>query len=147
MWQGQVWEARLDGESMRGKAKFGKRHGSRKVRRRELRNTKASLREGEETAENPLPPIQCATQVLPHPQAGIRACGGRYVNQNGWFSDLALRRWGTASACSLVEEQKKSIVTVPFWGPSGGTKNETPKSQNQQQGRPAQQTKITTAFY
>ena len=30
MWQGQVWEARPDGESTRGKAKFGKRHGSRK---------------------------------------------------------------------------------------------------------------------
>ena len=30
MWQGHVWEARPDGESARGKAKFGKRHGSRK---------------------------------------------------------------------------------------------------------------------
>ena len=34
---------------------------------------------------------------------------------------------------SLVKEQKKSIFTVPFLGPSGGTKNETAKSQNQQQ--------------
>ena len=98
---------------------------------RELRNTKASLREGEETAENPLP-IQCATHPIGHPQggllsitlyfsnagnasaaifwwflasavvlrkgspasagasAGIRACVGRYVNQNGWFSGPCL---------------------------------------------------------
>ena len=41
---------------------------------------------------------------------------------------------------SLVKEQKKSTFTVPFLGPSGGTKNETAKSQNQQQ-RPVQQTK------
>ena len=34
---------------------------------------------------------------------------------------------------SLVKEQKKSTFTVPFLGPSGGTKNETAKSQNQQQ--------------
>ena len=37
---------------------------------------------------------------------------------------------------SLVKEQKKSTFTVPFLGPSGGTKNETAKSQNPQQ-RPA----------
>jgi len=29
---------------------------------------------------------------------------------------------------SLVKEQKKSIFTGPFLGPSGGTKNETAKS-------------------
>ena len=34
---------------------------------------------------------------------------------------------------SLVKEQKKSTFTVPFLGPSGGTKKETAKSQNQQQ--------------
>ena len=34
---------------------------------------------------------------------------------------------------SLVKEQKKSTFTVLFLGPSGGTKNETAKSQNQQQ--------------
>ena len=34
---------------------------------------------------------------------------------------------------SLVKEQKKSTFTVPFLGPSGGTKNETAKSQNPQQ--------------
>ena len=90
-------------------------------------------REGEETAENPLPPpMQCATHPIGHPQggllsitlyfsnagnasatifwwflasavvlckgspasarasAGIRACVGRYVNQNGWFSGPCL---------------------------------------------------------
>ena len=44
---------------------------------------------------------------------------------------------------SLVKEQKKSTFTVPFLGPSGGTKNETAKSQNLQQ-RPKQ--KIITGF-
>ena len=39
----------------------------------------------------------------------------------------------------LVKEQKKSIFTVPILGPSGGTKNETAKSQNQQQ-RPTRAT-------
>jgi hypothetical protein len=33
----------------------------------------------------------------------------------------------------LVKEQKKSTFMVPFLGPSGGTKNETAKSQNPQQ--------------
>ena len=87
---------------------------------------------GEETAANPLPPIQCATHPIGHPQggllsitlyfsnagnafaaifwgflasavvlrkgfsasagesAGIRACVGRYVNQNGCFSGPCL---------------------------------------------------------
>ena len=40
---------------------------------------------------------------------------------------------------SLVKEQKKTTFTVPFLGPSGGTKNETAKSQNQQQ-RPTRAT-------
>ena len=40
---------------------------------------------------------------------------------------------------NLVKEQKKSTFTVPFLGPSGGTKNETAKSQNQQQ-RPTRAT-------
>ena len=42
----------------------------------------------------------------------------------------------------LVKEQKKSTFTVPFLGPSGGTKNETAKSQNQQQ-RPTRATNKT----
>ena len=41
--------------------------------------------------------------------------------------------------CSLVKEMKKSTFTVPFLGPSGGTKNETAKSQNPQQ-RPTRAT-------
>jgi len=40
---------------------------------------------------------------------------------------------------SKVKEQKKSTFTVPFLGPSGGTKNETAKSQNPQQ-RPTRAT-------
>ena len=40
---------------------------------------------------------------------------------------------------SLVKEQKRSIFTVLFLGPSSGTKNETAQSQNQQQ-RPTRAT-------
>ncbi len=40
---------------------------------------------------------------------------------------------------SKVKEQKKSTFTVPFLGPSGGTKNETAKSKKQQQ-RPTRAT-------
>ena len=48
---------------------------------------------------------------------------------------------------SLVKEQKKSIFTVPFLGASGGTKNETAKSQNQQlKGRPVR-TKIQLRLF
>ena len=47
---------------------------------------------------------------------------------------------------SLVKEQKKSIFTVPFLGPSGGTKNETAKSQNQQQ-RPTRPNKNDNCGY
>ena len=47
---------------------------------------------------------------------------------------------------SLVKEQKKSIFTVPFLGPSGGTKNETAKSQNQQQ-RPTRPNKNYNCGY
>ena len=43
---------------------------------------------------------------------------------------------------SLVKEQKKSTFTVPYLGPSGGTKKETAKSQNQQQ-RPTRATNKT----
>ena len=39
----------------------------------------------------------------------------------------------------LVKKQKKSTFTASFLGPSGGTKNETAKSQNQQQ-RPTRAT-------
>ena len=47
----------------------------------------------------------------------------------------------------LEKKQKKSSFTVSFLGPSGGAKNETAKSQNQQQ-RPTRATikKKTTAF-
>ena len=47
----------------------------------------------------------------------------------------------------LSKKQKKSSFTVSFLGPPGGTKNETAKSQNQQQ-RPTRATnkKMTTAF-
>ena len=51
---------------------------------------------------------------------------------------------------SLVKEQKKSTFTVPFLRPSGGTKNETAKSQNRKihsKGRPLQQTKNCNYIY
>ena len=157
MWQGQVWEARPDGESTRGKAKFGKRHGSRKW---EEENSATRRRHrGEETAENPLPPIQCATHPIGHPQggllsitlyfsnagnasaaifwwfvasavvlrkgssagasAGIRACVGRYVNQNGWFSGPCLatllpRLIEIARACNHSSWFKFSSLQYPL---------------------------------
>ena len=46
---------------------------------------------------------------------------------------------GTDRMHRLVKKQKKSSFTVSFLGPSGGTKNETAKSQNQQQ-RPTRAT-------
>ena len=48
---------------------------------------------------------------------------------------------------SLVKEQKKSTFMVPFLGASGGTKNETAKSQNHSKGRPVQQTKNYNCVY
>ena len=47
--------------------------------------------------------------------------------------------FGTTRMHRLVKKQKKSTFTVLFLGPSGGTKNETAKSQNQQQ-RPTRAT-------
>ena len=129
--------------------------------RRELRNKKASPREGEETAENHLPPIQCATHPIGHPQggllsitlyfskagnasaaifwlflasalvlrkgspasagasAGIRACVGRYVNQNGWFSGPCLatllpRLIEIARACNHSSSFKFSSLQYPL---------------------------------
>ena len=111
-WQGQVW----------------KEAWKRQVGRRELRNSKASPREGEETAENHLPHTMChspywasagrvafyyfvflkprkcirghflvvfgirsgPSQGFYRIRRGIRACVGRYVSQNGWFSGPCL---------------------------------------------------------
>ena len=125
----QLWEARPDGESTRGKATFGKRHGSRKW---EEENSATRRRHRGKGKRQKTPPIQCATHPIGHPQggllsitlyfsnagnasaaifwwflasavvlrkgspasagasAGIRACVGRYVNQNGWFSGPCL---------------------------------------------------------
>ena len=47
---------------------------------------------------------------------------------------------------SLVEEQKKSTLTVPFLGPSGSTKNETVKTaKSTAKADPCNKQKITTA--
>ena len=146
-----VWQAlpfmTLYGNLECGRAKSGRRDlmGSQRVARPSLERGmeaasgkkrtpqhEASPREGKETAANPLPPIQCATHPIGHPQggllsitlyfsnagnasaaifwwflasavvlrkdfsasagesAGIRACVGRYVNQNGCFSGPCL---------------------------------------------------------
>ena len=131
MWQGQVWEARPDREQRVARQSL-ERGMEAASGRRELRNTKASPREGEETAENPLPHTMCRTPhwasagrvafyllcflkrrkcirghflvvfgIRSGPSQGspasagtsaVRACVGRYVNQNARFPDLALRR-------------------------------------------------------
>ena len=74
-------------------------------------------------------------------------CKNLYKNQpqHGPKNGTAWRSHFLDRMHSLVKEQKKSIFTVPFLGPSGGTKNETAKSQNQQQ-RPTRPNKNTTAF-
>ena len=77
------------------------------VGRRELLNTKASPREGEETAENPLPPIQCATHPIGHPQGGLLSITLYFSNAGNasaaifwWFlaSAVVLRKGSPASA-------------------------------------------------
>jgi len=53
-----------------------------------------------------------------------------------------LQKWRSRSwdrMRGLLKEQKKIIFTIPFLGTSCGTKNETAKSQNQQQ-RPTRAT-------
>ena len=77
----------------------------------------------------------------------LNPCKNLYKNQpkQGPKNGTAWRSHFWDRMHSLVKEQKKSIFTVPFLGPSGGTKNETAKSQNQQQ-RPTRPNKNTTAF-
>ena len=74
-------------------------------------------------------------------------CKERYKNEpkHGPKNGTAWRSHFWDRMHSLVKEQKKRIFTVPFLGPSGGTKNGTAKSQNQQQ-RPTRPNKNTTAF-
>ena len=126
MWQGRVWDARPDGEATRGKAKFGKRHGSRKWEEENSSTRRRHRGKGGNGRKLPPPvghpqggllsitlyfsnagnasaaiflgfwsPQWSFARVLPRPQgirafAGIRACVGRYVNQNGCFSGPCL---------------------------------------------------------
>ena len=48
---------------------------------------------------------------------------------------------------SLVKEQKKSVFTVPFLGPSGGTKMRPQNRKIHSKGRPVQQTKNYNCVY
>ena len=70
MWQGQVWEARPDGESMRGKAKFGKRHGSRKWEEENSSTRRRHREKGRKRQKTPSPPYN-----VPHTPLGIRRAG------------------------------------------------------------------------
>ncbi len=70
MWQGQVWEARPDGESNRGKAKFGKRHGSRKWEEENSATRRRHRRKGRKRQKAPSPPYN-----VPHTPLGIRRAG------------------------------------------------------------------------
>ena len=143
MWQGQVWEARPDGEATRGKAKFGKRHGSRKWEEENSSTRRRHRGKGRKRQKTPSPPYNVPHTplgirtagcflLIGHPHggllsitlyfsnagnasaaifwgflasavvlrkgfsasagesAGIRACVGRYVNQNGCFSGPCL---------------------------------------------------------
>ena len=70
MWQGQVWEARPDGESTRGKAKFGKRHGSRKWEEENSATRRRHRGKGRKRQQTPSPPYN-----VPHTPLGIRRAG------------------------------------------------------------------------
>ena len=70
MWQGQVWEARPDGEPTRGKAKFGKRHGSRKWEEENSSTRRRHRGKGRKRQQTPSPPYN-----VPHTPLGIRRAG------------------------------------------------------------------------
>ena len=70
MWQGQVWEARPDGESTRGKAKFGKRHGSGKWEEENSATRRRHRGKGRKRPKTPSPPYN-----VPHTLLGIRRAG------------------------------------------------------------------------
>ena len=70
MWQGQVWEVRPDGESTRGKAKFGKRHGSRKWEEENSATRRRHRGKGRKRQKTPSPPYN-----VPHTPSGIRRAG------------------------------------------------------------------------
>ena len=61
MWQGQVWEARPDGASTRGKAKFGKRHGSRKWEEENSSTRRRHRGKGRKRQQTPSPHTMCHT--------------------------------------------------------------------------------------
>ena len=139
MWQGQVWEARPDGEATRGKAKFGKRHGSRKWEEENSSTRRRHRGKGRKRQQTPSPPynvphtplgIRSITLYFSNAgnasaaifwrflasavvlrkgfsasageSAGIHACVGRYVNQNGCFS-------GPCLATLLPSRNRKSL--------------------------------------
>ena len=79
-----------------------------------------------------LKPTRCPSATLIQKESTNEPKHGP-KNETAWRSHF----WDRMH--SLVKEQKKSTFTVPFLGPSGGTKNETAKSQNQQQ-RPTRAT-------
>ena len=86
MWQGQVWEARPDGESTRGKAKFGKRHGSRKWEEGTPQHEGVTEGRGGNGSKPPPPPYN-----VPHTPLGASA--GRVASITLYFSNA-----GNASA-------------------------------------------------
>ena len=129
--RGQVWEARPDGESTRGKAKFGKRHGAASGKEENSATRRRQQGKGRKRQKTHSPHTMCHTphwasagrvaSITLHflnagnasaailwwflasavvlrkgspasagASAGIRACVGRYVNQNGWFSGPCL---------------------------------------------------------
>ena len=90
MWQGNAWQGQVWKEAWKPQ-----------VGRRELLNTKASPREGEETAENPLPPIQCATHPIGHPQGGLLSITFYFSNAGNASAAIF---WGFLASAGVLRK-------------------------------------------
>ena len=68
---GKAKSGRRDLMGSQGKAKFGKRHGSRKWEEENSSTRRRHRGKGRKRQKTPLSPIQCATHPIGHPQGGL----------------------------------------------------------------------------
>ena len=110
MWQGQVWEARPDGESTRGKAKFGKRYGSRKWEEENSATRRRHRGKGRKRQKTPTTHTMCHT---PH-----WASAGRLAFY--YFVFLKGSKAGSQNGAQAKTKRRNENVIqfwTPFWGP------------------------------